>query len=73
MPLIADVIPMMFDVQQALENASNDCNLPYVLRIAAYAGVIVCKKYLALTDECEAYWIAIGKLIFMCCYPPFLN
>lgn len=67
-PLIADVIPMMFDVQQALINASNDASLPDVLRIAAHAGVIVCEKYLALTDECEAYWIAIGKLNIMSYY-----
>ncbi|EJD08421.1 uncharacterized protein FOMMEDRAFT_71609, partial [Fomitiporia mediterranea MF3/22] len=58
-PLIAEVIPMFLVIQQALKKASDDDKLLPILRISAYAGLLVCKKYYALTDECEAYYIAI--------------
>ncbi|EJC97720.1 uncharacterized protein FOMMEDRAFT_98270, partial [Fomitiporia mediterranea MF3/22] len=58
-PLIANIIPMLLVIQQALTRASEDTSQPSVLRIAAYAGTLVCKKYYALADECEIYYIAI--------------
>ncbi|KAK7037089.1 hypothetical protein R3P38DRAFT_2516794, partial [Favolaschia claudopus] len=58
-PLIIDVIPEMEDLDFALNAISTASDQSNVTRVAAYAGLLVLRKYYALLDECEAYRIAI--------------
>lgn len=59
-PLIYKVIPMLEDMEHALENVRNDASLPDVIRVAAHAALLTIGKYYALTDDCEVYRIAMG-------------
>ncbi|KAK6992292.1 putative AC transposase [Favolaschia claudopus] len=58
-PLIVDVIPEMEDLDFILEAISGASDQANVTRVAAYAGLLVLRKYYALLDDCEAYRIAI--------------
>ncbi|KAK7021616.1 putative AC transposase [Favolaschia claudopus] len=58
-PLIVDVIPEMEDLDYMLRSINESSDLSNVTRVAAYAGLLVLRKYYALLDDCEAYRIAI--------------
>ncbi|KAH8105595.1 hypothetical protein DFH11DRAFT_1691980 [Phellopilus nigrolimitatus] len=58
-PLIADTIPMLTSVHNALKKVCAAEDVPEIVRIAAHAGELVCEKYSALADECEVYRFAI--------------
>ncbi|KAH8108920.1 hypothetical protein DFH11DRAFT_1818298 [Phellopilus nigrolimitatus] len=58
-PLIADTIPMLTKVHNALKRVCAADDVPAIVRVAAHAGELLCEKYSALTDECEAYHIVI--------------
>ena len=44
----------MVNIQQA------ETGLPNVIRVTAYAALLLIDKYISLTNECELYQIAIG-------------
>ncbi|KAH8113039.1 hypothetical protein DFH11DRAFT_1689602 [Phellopilus nigrolimitatus] len=58
-PLIADTIPMLTSVHNALKKVCTAEDVPAIVRIAAHAGELICEKYSALADDCEVYRIAI--------------
>ncbi|KAH8116611.1 hypothetical protein DFH11DRAFT_1506311 [Phellopilus nigrolimitatus] len=58
-PLIADTIPMLTSVHNALKRVCAAEDVPAIVRIAAHAGELICEKYSALADDCEVYRIAI--------------
>ncbi|KAF7341582.1 putative AC transposase [Mycena sanguinolenta] len=58
-PLIVEVIPEMEDLDFSLNEIVNARDMSNVTRVAAFAGLLVLRKYYALLDECEAYRIAI--------------
>ncbi len=52
----------MFEgLERELQNLQNDCYVPYMIRIAAQAALIMVGKYYALTDDCEVYRISISE------------
>jgi hypothetical protein len=63
-PLIADAIPMLDTLEATMVNIRDAtlAPLPNVIRVAAEAALLLIDKYFSLTDECELYQIAIGKL-----------
>ncbi|KAF9233125.1 hypothetical protein BU15DRAFT_54311 [Melanogaster broomeanus] len=58
-PLIPNSVPMLSNLERSLRSVSNDPELPPVIRVAAYAGVLLSEKYYDVMDECEVYRIAI--------------
>ncbi|KAK7461760.1 hypothetical protein VKT23_008190 [Stygiomarasmius scandens] len=58
-PLIVEVIPAFKDLEFALDKIANHADYYPVTRVAAYAGLLMIKKYYSLIDVCEAYRIAI--------------
>lgn len=53
---------MLEDMEHELENLCEDKAQPAIVRLAAQAALIMIGKYYALTDDCEVYRIALGKL-----------
>ncbi|KIJ58079.1 hypothetical protein HYDPIDRAFT_103308 [Hydnomerulius pinastri MD-312] len=58
-PLIPNSVPMLTRLEGGLRSVSNDAELPPVIHVAAYAGVLLSEKYYNVMDECEVYRIAI--------------
>lgn len=82
-PLIVDALPMLFQIRDSLKAASLDQpqnddddddssftsgETPAVIRIAAYAGMLLIEKYMDLTWDCEIYLIALGNVQFILFY-----
>lgn len=70
MPLIHEVVPLLEDVAARLEMMSQGLrpdNKPVskVIRLAAQAALVVCRKYEALGQECEVYEIAMGMYFML--------
>ncbi|KIJ59521.1 hypothetical protein HYDPIDRAFT_62087, partial [Hydnomerulius pinastri MD-312] len=58
-PLIPNSVPMFTRLEGGLCSVSNDAELPPVIRVAVYAGVLLSEKYYDVMDECEVYRITI--------------
>jgi hypothetical protein len=68
-PLIADVLPMLDSIEKSMTLVRDDDEdeLPYVVRVAAQAVLLLIDKYYSLMKDCELYVIAIGgyKICFL--------
>ena len=72
---MTEVLPALFDLQDLLAAAANDTipdlsisaeelrPTPPVIRIAAYASVLMVDKYLDLIWDCDIYVISIGMVV----------
>lgn len=74
-PLVTEVLPALFDLRDSLAAVADDMvpdssisveeelrPTPSVIRIAAYASVLMVDKYLDLIWDCDIYVIAIGMI-----------
>ena len=72
---MTEVLPALFDLRDSLAAAANDTipdssisaeelrPTPPVIRIAAYASVLMVDKYLDLIWDCDIYVISIGMVV----------
>ena len=60
MPLIHQVIPIIYYLCGHLEKAVDDCEMHSAICHAAHNGVLVLDKYYAHTDELDMYWMAMS-------------
>ncbi|VDC05352.1 unnamed protein product [Peniophora sp. CBMAI 1063] len=58
-PLVCEALPMLYALQTNLNKVVNKNTLSAILRVACHAASNMCKKYLALMDNKEAYLISI--------------
>lgn len=67
-PLIAEVVPMLDELEKSMVKVRDDEELLDVIRVAAQAALLLIDKYFSLTDECELYQIAIGMYTSYYCF-----
>lgn len=67
-PLIVDVLPLLYDLKLSLEAIRDDPDegLSPIFRVAAHAAIMMVDKYTVFTEECEIYYIAIGECYDYC-------
>ena len=64
-PLVCNVLPLLFDLKQGLEALREDLEPSPVLRVAAHAALMMIDKYTILSEECEIYYFAIRESLFI--------
>ncbi|KZV59007.1 hypothetical protein PENSPDRAFT_547413, partial [Peniophora sp. CONT] len=58
-PLVCEALPMLYALEQNLSKVADKDKLHSILRVACHAASNMCKKYLHLMEDKEAYLISI--------------
>lgn len=56
-----DVIPAYDQLQRDFYAMANTTTLPPICRVAAHSAYLMTRKYYSRLEECDAYFLSIGK------------
>jgi hypothetical protein len=65
-PLVHAVLPLIDNLTDKLQAASEDSNLSIAVRAGALAGIKVLNKYYSKTDDSVIYRVSMGELALFC-------